>query len=522
MPLIEDLKPGKNTLVWAYGLHNVAGLLLYRDGQKMRVALGDGEWAGIDVLEFKGEPLDINNPAVVRFYPGKLSAGMDDPIQGSCSIFGTAVTPNIPYSGTAHVSVNVPSEIGTVGEEPDALIGQYRCRVSRDFNANGAQIGVGYSVNLARCAVDMLIERGFPSSRIDWPAYVAFRDFCGVVQNWTDEEGTARTNLRFECHAAFPTPTTIVEALEFLMLLSCSDYQDTGEKIVFLSPERRDSVHDFLFGENMDELRDVSAGRGARPAYLRAEYFDINKEFLPKTDWMVYSQREVEVADIVDQTPQLNLGSTTTSQASRVLQFQLRLKGDLDEQWEFVGLGDSLHVLPADVVRLFAPEYGLAGGEYIVIAATDESAEDTPDLRRFTVQKYDPDAYLDFFVSPNGNQAQYPAPSNLTATLNGNAVTLEWVRNATDNLAVELYQNDAFLEEFNAATTTATVTLSENGTFTFKVRNQFNGAVSGWSNTATVSVGGSGGTGGGGGGFGGGGGGFGGGGFEEWQGGLVN
>lgn len=189
MAIVNHLKGQDNQnkfLAVAYGKHVVTGHLCKSDitgasGShiiKLQQLLGRGEWDGCEGLWFKG--LEIK-PDKYKFYPGIQSPGMGDATQGQDAVFNT----DTPHSSVAWMRAELPSGVGdfdTKNSPPEGLKGIFRTTKVNDYDASGAAIGYGFSTSPARQVADLIIRiGGRPTSRIDWPAWVVWRDFLAAT-----------------------------------------------------------------------------------------------------------------------------------------------------------------------------------------------------------------------------------------------------------------------------------------------------------------------------------------------------
>lgn len=212
MPAVNDITNQGGQFATAFGLHLVQGFPFLHEsvattGEQKQVTLlqglGDGHgagWDGAQELTYKQHRLD---PAVYHFHPGLFSKGTDDPVQGVDSFFPDGIT----YNGTAYVGVRLPDGLAA-NDDISQLQGIYRCLRLPDFNATGQQIdrqgnvvvlAAGetaedyyfYSANPARVAAFLiLVARGLPKSKVDWPAWCAWRDYCQALISWLDGRST--------------------------------------------------------------------------------------------------------------------------------------------------------------------------------------------------------------------------------------------------------------------------------------------------------------------------------------------
>lgn len=220
MPAVNDITNESGQFATSFGLHLVQGFPLLHEvvaatGEQKQVTLvqglGDGHgagWDGAQEVTYKAHRLD---PSTYHFHPGFFSKGTDDPQQGVDSYFPAGIT----YNGTANVGVRLPDGLAT-DDTPSELIGIYRCLRLPDYNTSGQQIdqqgnvvvlSAGqteedyyfYSANPARVAAFLiLICRGLPKTKVDWPAWCAWRDYCKTLIPWTDGRSTTVAPLSWQ------------------------------------------------------------------------------------------------------------------------------------------------------------------------------------------------------------------------------------------------------------------------------------------------------------------------------------
>lgn len=511
MSLKEQLKPNEGgTLADAFGRFAVTGHFGWSDGRKLLHFLGEGEWEGPVKLYWRGYELNLADPAVVQFTPGALSDSPTDPVQPIHAFFPLT----IPYSGTAVVSVDVPTGAPDVDDTPENLKGIFETRLLEDYDEDGEVVGRSYSQNHARVAAFLILKNSkLATSRIHWAEWLAFRDWCSVNLTWTDLAGTEHTTPRFRANMAFVAPTSVAEAVEFLQLTSCSIIVDDGERFRFLYPgDGREPVHAFTAWDNVLTYKVWRADRRERPVYLRARYRDLQTELLEETTWLVVDERELAIADTVSQPAEIRLGSCDDSQAGRVLRFQLGLKSRLGLFVEIRALGDSFHLIPGDLVTVNIPQEKIEGKTFIVIEATDESPETTAGERTFKLQEWDESIYSDAFAAPNDGVSTRTPPTGLTATVAGTAITLNWTRDSATNTAVQVWVNGGLIATLGDDVETYVHNVIYNGSYSCQVRNMYPTGASAFAGPVAAAVtlgqtepGSGGGGGGGGGGYGGGG-----------------
>lgn len=183
--LVNHLRQKDGPGLWhtvAYGLHAVTGNLV-----KSKVAgtspthtitlqqmLGRGPWDGCEGLWWNGVEI---KPDDYVFYPGTLSTGMADPVQGQDAVFDD----DTPHSGIAWIRAELGEGFGdadTRNNVPEGLRGIFRTMKCWDYDAGGTELDLEYSTNPALQAADLMIRFGrIPPQRIDWEGWTIWRDF---------------------------------------------------------------------------------------------------------------------------------------------------------------------------------------------------------------------------------------------------------------------------------------------------------------------------------------------------------
>lgn len=180
---LRDLEAQNLFHAVAYGKHLVTGNLAKSivTGSDpthqitLQQMLGRGPWDACEGLWWSGVQIPT---ADYKFFPGTQSSGMGDSTQGQDTIFDT----DTPHSGVAWIRAALPTGMGdfdTKNNPPYGLKGIFRTMKIQDYNSSGVEQGLSYSPNPAREVADLIIRiGGRPSSRIDWGAWVDWRDFC--------------------------------------------------------------------------------------------------------------------------------------------------------------------------------------------------------------------------------------------------------------------------------------------------------------------------------------------------------
>lgn len=377
------------TLALAYGKHVVAGNLIeysYSSGPppalKFITALGEGPWEGVNVFSsqnqiyYGGQLLSASGSSSTpgyKFHPGTYSSGTGDANQGTPQFFPSSPT----YSGTAYVEVLLDNT-QSVEERPDKFKGVFKCLKVANYNSSGTVTDAGsYSTNPARVAADLLKRAGL-LTRIDWPSWVTWRDYCDATITWG-----AGNITRFECHAAFTAGIDIVTALSVVTQTACTYWQDDGQKIVFLpvidnaviDPNTTSPVHTFTTS-NARNLSVINNDRRQLPTGYTAKFRDIDDEYMTEVS-VEYFDAELEDQVGAPNRIEISLPPMKRSQAERICHYRTVLDGVCSVGIELIGYGDCSRVLPGDYIAI--------GHELVKTVDTDNytalvtEAEDLPD-----------------------------------------------------------------------------------------------------------------------------------------------
>ena len=418
----EFASEGGGALALFWGENLIAGHLIlskYTTGPSVlivHVALGEGQGnrgnhgecnAAVTVW-YSGEALSVSPDGSTdgyRFYSGFISTGVASGPQ-QVDAFISAV---LAYSGTCYVAVRLSGALADQ-QRADRIRVRARGRNTFNYNSNGQQIDYGYSTNPARVAADGILSfferkisdlttarRAF-EERIDWPSWVAWRDFNDVQISW--DPGTGSISIkRFEFHGAVTQDMILADFLD-LVCASCGAFWlDDGQKISFITPAEQTPIHHFNETNIIEADPEVTPrDLRERPNYFIAEYRDIRDPFL--------GLRSVEVRreGLIAQTGEIKSTRAFTnmeqSQAQRLLERQARLEADNPYLWRFIADETATHVLPG---RFVTVSHQIPGWEYkrcLVLAVTARSAEDSPDTYEITVQAIEDSLYTDITHGP--------------------------------------------------------------------------------------------------------------------------
>jgi len=118
---------------------------------------------------------------------GTLQMFKNDPDQGVDAVFST----DTPHSGFAWMRAELAigmGEFDTKSSPPEGLKGIFRTTKVNDYNSSGTVTGYAYSTSPARQVADLILRLGSrPTSRIDWPAWIDWRDYLAslITYNYT-------------------------------------------------------------------------------------------------------------------------------------------------------------------------------------------------------------------------------------------------------------------------------------------------------------------------------------------------
>lgn len=423
--LISNFIEGEGGLLAvAYGEHLVGGHLvvhLYDAGPPpssiFTVALGDGQgqrWDSIVKTWFAGFELTASPDGATpgyHFHPGTISTGIADALQGVDSF----LPGGLAYSGVAVMNVRLPDHLA-VEDRPDKLVTRAKCLWTMDYNSNGGELGSSYSTNPARAAADRIrryYEQRYHNdlalayqkfrNRINWGTWANWRDVCDELISWNDGT-TTRDIKRFEYHGAFTEDVALADVLDDICGNCCSIWQDDGELINFLTPFDITPVHNFDLSNIVGNSFSI-APRDIReiPNVITGKFRNLDDEKL--TPASVEVKRDDLIQRIGKVSSTRNLANMNHSQAQRVLLRQLRLEAGIQGMGtpltcSIRGDSSSLHVLPGDYVTVTHPVANWNFQRCLVLAASPDAAEDSPDETDFTLQRIDGELYYDTDHAP--------------------------------------------------------------------------------------------------------------------------
>jgi len=257
---------------------------------------------------------------------------------------------------------------------------------------------------------------------------------------------------RMEAHPVFTGPVDIGTGLDHVDLLCCSDTQEAGRYIVFLTPERRASSHTF------DEQKNIVKGTikvwltdiRQRPSRLWAKFRNLFLHYLDEDSTDDKRDKLFDkVGYPIDPGP-YSFGPMRPSQAQRNIKFLMKTRSD-DKIWcQLEGMDDSWKVVSADVVTVICSELCVRVDDGYDEAATEialaaDHAEMLPDDLPFFARWWNRTDYDDGEFDPNMEIVQVTA-------IDGDTLTIVRAQEGTDasekNLGGKIYVLDRYPKDF--------------------------------------------------------------------------
>ena len=408
-------------VVLAYGRHVVGGNIILKDETDAErtivfVALGEGEWDGIESLYVNGAPVDVGLPENFHFHKGlhgQLSSnGTLDP-EGEGSLWPFAedgdqqvdgLTPpgvqGLTFSRTAYLALSVPFDVFAPGPEL-SVQGTFRTRKVRFFNASGVETGYGYSENPAWQIADLLtLVRGLADWRLDWASFVDAAAYC-------EEQIQINGELvdRFQSHVAFTDEVDFDKALEAILATCRGHLLDYAGRIQLRIDRVRAPVFDFSdhptagAGDNIVEGSFSAWWKDTRAAANRLEllFRDIANDFQVMTKLWNHEPQQAKTGRII--AARVHLGNMPQQQAERIGNYLLTRAVDNNLFCRLRSTPASLALMPGDVVRVAhdaAPwgqaSFGDARWESFEVV---EVADNPDETRDFLLQLYRDTTYPD-------------------------------------------------------------------------------------------------------------------------------
>lgn len=410
----------------AYGRHWVGGNVILKDDSDQSVttafiALGEGEWDGIERLIVNGAEQDLNLIGATHHFhkglPGELSSSFDLFPEGVGSLYpflengdqkvdqflpiSLTNQQGVTFSRTAYLALRIPFDI--YAPSPDLqVVGLYRCRKVRIFNAGAVQIAYEFSDNPAWCIADLLTRvRGLADSRLDWASFVAAATYCAEMI--APLEGVAAP--RFVCNVAFTEEVDFDTALDALLATCRGRLLDYGGTIKLRIDQVRASTFDFQDHDTAGAKANIMEGsfeqsyRDTRetPNRIELNFRDSENGYQRITKIWNHEPQQARTGRVI--SSQLELGNMPQHQAERLGNYLLTRAIDNNVFVRLVATPSSLAVMPGDVVRVkhdaadwAQDEAGAALYKAFEVLEVSENADET---RGFLLRSYDDATYSD-------------------------------------------------------------------------------------------------------------------------------
>ena len=408
-------------IVLAYGRHVVGGNVILKDETEadqtiVFLALGNGEWDALEELFVNGVEWDVTSPENIQFHKGlagELSShvaedGSVDPLypEGVGALYPftldgdqkvDSLTPpgvqGLTFSRTAYLALRIPFDVFAPG--PDlSVIGIFRTRKVRLFDAQGVQTSYEYSENPAWQIADLLTSvRGLADSRLDWASFVAAAAYCDALIEINGE-----TVNRFVSHVAFTEEVDFDQGLHALLSTCRGILLDEGGTIKLRIDQPRTSVFDFT----MDNIVDGSFAafyKDTRAVANRIElaFRDLDNDFAVMTKLWNHEPQQARTGRVIP--AKLALGNLPQHQAERIGNYLLTRAIDNNLFCKLRCTPTSFALLPGDVVRVAhdaAPwSQSTFGDNRFEMFEVIEVTENPDETRDFLLQLYRDATYPD-------------------------------------------------------------------------------------------------------------------------------
>jgi hypothetical protein len=156
---------------------------------------------------------------------------------------------------------------------------------------------------------------------------------------------------RFESHIFMAPPFDFITLLDKIAQITCMDWQYSGAKLNFLTPEVRDPVFTINMAE-VTNFKTYKTDQRQKPNQIVVNYRDLDDEFLSQADPPVQIDRTALQAKQGIRTFQIEGGCMYRSQAERVGEYWARRLIDSDQMIDLEGSPKTYIVLPGDRVNV--------------------------------------------------------------------------------------------------------------------------------------------------------------------------
>lgn len=295
----------------------------------------------------------------------------------------------LTFSRLAYIAIRFDASI--IDPSGNDFRGFFRTRKVGIYNGSGTLTGTQYSESPSWQILDMLLNaRRWPSTKIDYPAFVQFASDCATLI-------TVGVNQvpRFVSHMVFASPTDFGSALE-AMLMNCRGVMSEYNGIISI---RMDQVRAPVFAFNQDNI-------------VRGSFQHSFLDTRTAANQMVMTFRDTDSGLAVASIPfddeaqqertgrivpaQMTLGNMPQHQAERVANFQLTKNIDLNEQVNLSGTEATVGLMPGDVVTVEydAAPWSVAGAGQETFEIT-EATDEPNGTRNFIMRLYRDETYSD-------------------------------------------------------------------------------------------------------------------------------
>jgi hypothetical protein len=218
------------------------------------LAHGEGEWDGIEWLFVNRKRVDHTNANFVHFHPGGvgvLGTGMVPVSTGGDQGVDTFWN-NIPtiapvtLSGIAYTAIYIPPDPGAPNADLE-IIGKFRSKKVRTFDASGATTAYAFSTNPWWCILDRLIKRFIQPEAVPNTNLTAAEKARINFQSFIDQAAYADANIgggikRFELSLGQAVTVSGTQLME-KMLTCCRGYiLEVNGQLTAFSDKARASV----------------------------------------------------------------------------------------------------------------------------------------------------------------------------------------------------------------------------------------------------------------------------------------
>jgi hypothetical protein len=393
----------------AYGRHLVAGTPVVQDtdvdgNTTLLIALGEGEWDGVELLWVNGAEITLPNLAQVHFHPGLDGEAVmeTDPSvrnQKFCSFFPVAST-FTTFSRTAYTALYLALDPEAPGPRFDVR-GIYRTRRVRIFDAYGNQTAYEYSANPVWQDLDAFITLHLKprallnaalteteKARINFGVYKDSADYADA-----DIGGGIK---RFESHVSFQDNSNLKEVFATFEAL-CRGYhlEQDGKLGLYLDRPRAsvftfdaDKIVDASFELPAKGVRDVPNRLIISIRDLESGGADHTKDFAPVPITVEDEDHQDFIGRVIEKTG--DYGANTKERTERLARYWLD-RSLLKQRGRLRGTIDAGMLLPGDIVTAPTSHGFTATRDWEILETTD-----LPDGQRdLSLQEYDPTIFSD-------------------------------------------------------------------------------------------------------------------------------